>query len=113
MAESRYNRRGVMTKAWAIAKHDFDHYGECSLRGYFKAALKLAWNYEKALVAEMKASNARVQAEIDRMRFASSQLGRAQHEKRLAECAARAEAGVDRANEIVRQLGRSVTTRAA
>ena len=55
----------------------------------------------------------RVLAEVERIRLAQQPLARARHEKQVAECAARAEAGVARANAIVRRLTQQPVREAA
>jgi hypothetical protein len=61
----------------------------------------------------IEAMRARVLAEVERIRLAQQPLARARREKQLLECMARAEAGVARANEIVRRLTQQPVREAA
>jgi hypothetical protein len=56
-----------MRKAWGIARH-FAKHGGSSLRLYFAQALRQSWAEAKATAQRTAESNARVQAEIERIR---------------------------------------------
>ena len=107
-----YSLSAIFRKAWGIARHLAKHQGG-SVRLHFAQALRQAWAEAKATAKRIAESNARVLAEIERIRFSQSEIGRARHEKKLAECAARAEAGVARATEIVRRLAQRQVREAA
>ena len=62
---------------------------------------------------EIQAMRERVLAEVERIKADQQPLARARREKKLAESMARAEAGVARANEIVRRLTQQPVREAA
>jgi hypothetical protein len=62
-----YSLSSIFRKAWAIARHLAKH-GRDSVRTYFAAALRQSWADAKALAQRTAESNARVQAEIERIK---------------------------------------------
>jgi hypothetical protein len=107
-----YSLPAIFRKAWGIARHHAKHQGG-SPRAHIAAALRQAWAEAKATAQRIAEKRERVLACVAEMRFQQSEIGRARHEKLVAECSARAEAGVARANEIVRRLTQPAVRRAA
>jgi hypothetical protein len=62
-----YHRSALFRKAWGIARHLAKH-GGGSVRLYFAQALRQSWAEAKALAKRVAESNARVQAEIERIK---------------------------------------------
>jgi hypothetical protein len=69
MAELKlvYSLSSIMRKAWGVARHLAKH-GGGSVRLYFAQALRQSWAEAKALAKRSAESNARVQAEIERIK---------------------------------------------
>jgi hypothetical protein len=69
MAELKlvYSLSSIFRKAWGIARHLAKH-GGGSVRLYFAQALRQSWAEAKALAKRTAESNARVQAEIERIK---------------------------------------------
>jgi hypothetical protein len=69
MAELKlvYSLSSIMREAWGIARHLAKH-GGGSVRLYFSQALRQSWADAKALAKRSAESNARVQAEIERIK---------------------------------------------
>jgi hypothetical protein len=69
MAELKlvYSLSTIMRKAWGVARHLAKH-GGGSVRLYFAQALRQSWADAKALAKRTAESNARVQAEIERIK---------------------------------------------
>jgi hypothetical protein len=107
-ANYAYSKPTIFRQAWATARHDAKLYGG-KPRHHFPTALRQAWERAKA-TRELRG---RFLATVERIRFEQSEIGRARHEKLVAECAARAEAGVARSVEIVRRLTRQPVREAA
>jgi hypothetical protein len=72
-----------MLRAWATARHNAKHLGG-SVRLYIAAALRQAWAAAKALAQRTAESNARVQAEIERIRAFSTKEAVAQRATDMA-----------------------------
>jgi hypothetical protein len=62
-----YSLSSIMRKAWGVARHLAKH-GGGSVRLYFAQALRQSWADAKALAKRTAESNARVQAEIERIK---------------------------------------------
>jgi hypothetical protein len=62
-----YHRSALFKKAWGIARHNAKH-GGGSVRLHFARALRQSWAEAKALAKRSAESNARVQAEIERIK---------------------------------------------
>jgi hypothetical protein len=62
-----YHRSALFKKAWGIARHNAKHQGG-STRLHFAQALRQSWADAKALAQRGAESNARVQAEIERIK---------------------------------------------
>ena len=86
MAELKlvYSLSSIMRKAWGVARHLAKH-GGGSVRLYFAQALRQSWADAKALAQRTAESNARVQAEIERIKALHTPEATA---KRAAEMAA-------------------------
>ena len=66
-ATCTYSLSSIFRKAWGIARHNAKH-GGGSVRLYFAQALRQSWADAKALAKRTAESNARVQAEIERIK---------------------------------------------
>jgi hypothetical protein len=62
-----YSLSSIFRKAWGVARHLAKH-GGGSVRTYFAQALRQSWAEAKALAKRTAESNARVQAEIERIK---------------------------------------------
>jgi hypothetical protein len=62
-----YSLSAIFRKAWGIARHLAKH-GGGPVRLYFAQALRQSWAEAKTLVKRVVESNARVQAEIERIK---------------------------------------------
>jgi hypothetical protein len=62
-----YHRSALFKKARGIARHNAKHQGG-SVRLYFAQVLRQSWAEAKALAQRTAESNARVQAEIERIK---------------------------------------------
>jgi hypothetical protein len=62
-----YNLKGLMLRSWAMAKHRAKHHGG-SARSHLPQALRECWALAKKSAADLLASRARVQAEIERIK---------------------------------------------
>jgi hypothetical protein len=69
MAELKlvYSLNSIFRKAWGVARHLAKH-GGGSVRLYFAQALRQSWAEAKALAKRTAESNARVLAEIERIK---------------------------------------------
>ena len=79
-----YHRSALFKKAWCVARHNAKHQGG-SVRLYFAQVLRQSWAEAKALAQRTAESNARVQAEIERIKALHTAEATA---KRAAEMAA-------------------------
>ena len=102
-ATSLYNLKGLMLRSWAIAKHRAKHHGGRA-RDYLAQAMRECWALAKKSATDILASRARVQAAIDEMRFRSSEIGRARHERHMTDFRAKCDADLARALEMSRRL---------
>ena len=59
MATATCNRRAVMARAWALARHGARRFGG-TVRQYLPEAMRLAWAHEKKAAAERVAMEERV-----------------------------------------------------
>jgi hypothetical protein len=111
-ATSLYNLKGLMLRAWAIAKYRAKHQGGRA-RDHLAQALRECWALAKKSAADILASRQRVQAEIERIRYVSSEIGRARHERHMAAFRAKCDADLAVALEMSRQLTQPAIRRAA
>jgi hypothetical protein len=112
MDKPSYNRRLLFSKAWSRAKWHAKHQ-RVSARKLFADELRQAWVEERKAVAEIIAMRERVQAEVERIRQANTELARRRHEREMDAYRAKCEADMVRALEMSRQLTRNATSRAA
>ncbi len=111
-ATSLYNLKGLMLRSWAIAKHRAKHHGGRA-RDYLAQTMRECWVLAKKSAADILASRQRVQAEIERIRFASSEIGRARHERHMTAFRAKCDADLAAALEMSRRISQQSVRRAA
>jgi hypothetical protein len=78
-----YHRSALFRKAWCIARHNAKHQGG-SVRLHFAQALRQSWADAKALAKRTAESNARVQAEIERIKALHTPEAAAAHAAQMA-----------------------------
>jgi hypothetical protein len=111
-ATCTYSLSSIFRKAWGIARHNAKHHGGRP-RLHFAQALRQTWAEAKATAQRIAESKARVQAEIERIRFASSPIGRARHERHMTAYRAKCEADLARALEMSCRLTQKPVREAA